>query len=512
MRIKSEKRQNFLEFPNKLEISSGIFHPDAQGFSRGLFRIFPVFVMLLLVACGSSGQSGSSATPTPLPTPVVPEKPTYQVEKGTVVKTLEFTGRVSPVLEQELFFKTDGFVADVPFSRGDQVAEGDLLAELEIGDLENQLAQQQLALKTAELNVEKAEQSQADQLLEAQIAMEKLQLQMEQEQTAGSSSRIVSARVNLQAAERELGEAQDAYDQAWEPARDWELNVNDNICLPGQGGGAPCTGETWHDRLERERIVSEQRLTRAKESLTVAQAEYNDAYSSSNADDITSQILEKDIQLAEQRIEQLERGVDPLLALDAERARLEIQDTERRIADAQLIAPFSGQILSVAIHAGDPVNAFKTVMVLADPSALEITAELGSEDLNEMSVGQLATVQLRNRPEEDFSGQVRQLPYPYGGGTVETDEGDTAVRVAFDDPAVDLELGELATVIIVLEQKDDVLWLPPTALRTFQGRTFVVVQDDDGSQRRVDVRTGIESEARVEILEGLSDGQIIVGE
>lgn len=453
-----------------------------------------------------------SATPTPLPTPIVPEKPTYQVERGTVVKTLEFTGRVSPVLEQELFFKTDGFVGDVLFSRGDQVAFGDLLAELEIGDLENRLAQQQLALKTAELNLEKAEQSRTDQLLEAQIALEKLQLQIDQEQATGSSSRLVSARVNLQAAERELGEAQDAYDQAWEPARDWELNVNDPMCLPGQGGAIPCTGETFHDRLERERIVSEQRLVRAKDNLTVARAEYNDAYASSSVDDITAQILDKDIQLAEHRIEQLERGVDPLLALDTERARLEIQDTERRIADAQLIAPFSGQILSVAIHAGDPVNAFKTVIVLADPDALEITAELGSEDLKEMSVSQLATIRLRNRPEEDLSGQVRQLPYPYGGGTVETDEDDTAARIAFDDPAVDLELGELATVIIVLEQKDEVFWLPPAALRTFQGRTFVVVQNSDGSQRRVDVRTGIESEDRVEILEGLSEGQIIVGE
>ena len=110
----------------------------------------PVLVWLavagafLLAACSSGGQGGASsgATPTPLPTPVVPEKPIYTVEQGTVVNTLEFTGRVSPVLEQELFFKSDGFVADVFFGRGDQVAEGDLLAELEIGDLQNRLAQQ----------------------------------------------------------------------------------------------------------------------------------------------------------------------------------------------------------------------------------------------------------------------------------------------------------------------------------------------------------------------------------
>ena len=149
---------------------------------------------------------------------------------------------------------------------------------------------------------------------------------------------------------------------------------------------------------------------------------------------------------------------------------------------------------------------------MADPEALEVTAELSAEQLSEMSVGQPASITLRSRPEDDMTGSVRQLPYPYGGGTAETDEGDTAARIAFDDPNVILEMGELATVVIVLEEKTGALWLPPAAIRTFQGRDFVVVQDDDGSQRRVDVRLGIESEERVEILEGLQRGQTVVGE
>jgi RND family efflux transporter MFP subunit len=471
-------------------------------------------VALLSAACGLGGQrmSASQATPTPLPTPVVPEKPTYTVERGTVVNTLSFTGRVSPVQEQELFFKTEGFVAGVYYKRGDEVASGDLLAELEIGDLQNRLAQQQVALQTAEITLAKAEQAIADQTLEAQIALEKLQLQLEQEEAGEGSGRRVSAGVNLQAAERELAEAQEERDKAWNEARDWEASMSDPSCLPGQGGAAPCTGEPLRDRLERDRITTDLRLVRAQDNLTIARAEYSDAYASANAGAFSAQILEKDILLSESRIEQLERGVDPLLQLDVERVQLEIEDTERRIADARLFAPFDGQLLSVAARPGDAASAFKTVVVLADPSELEITAELGAEELGEMSVGQQATVSLRSRPEEDFVASVRQLPYPYGGGTVETEEDDTAVRVAFDDPEVALELGELATVIIVLEEKDGVIWLPPAAIRTFQGRSFVVVQGDDGSQRRVDVRLGIESDERVEILEGLEAGQTVIGE
>jgi len=155
--------------------------------------------LIFFVACGLSGEGGSSAqaTPTPLPTPVVPDKPVYAVEQGTVVKTLEFTGRVSPVLEQELFFKTDGFVGEVYFARGDRLEAGELLAELEIGDLQNRLAQQQVALETAELTLSKAKQTIADQQLEAEINLEKLQLQLEQDQAEPDIARVTSAQVNL---------------------------------------------------------------------------------------------------------------------------------------------------------------------------------------------------------------------------------------------------------------------------------------------------------------------------
>ncbi len=471
-------------------------------------------VALLLAACSLSGTGGgsSSATPTPLPTPIVPEKPHYAVEQGTVVKTLEFTGRVSPVLEQELFFKSDGFVADVFFSRGDQVQTGDLLAELEIGELQNRLAQQQLALQTSEITLAKAEETTADQLLEAQINLDKLRLQLERELANPGSGRPVAAGVSLQAAQREVADAQEAYDTAWEPARDWELNMTEPSCLPGQGGGIPCTGLPLREQLENERAASERRLAMAQGSLTVARADYSDAYASQNADEYGAQILQKDIELAEHRIEQLQRGVDPLLALDVERTRLEIEGTNQQVGDAQLIAPFDGQLLSVALRPGDSAGAFRTAIVLADPETLEITAELGVEQLREMSVGQDATINLRSRPESEMDGFVRQLPYPYGGGTAEADENDTAARIAFNDPSVVLELGELATVVIVLEEKTDALWLPPAAIRTFQGRNFVVIQDEDGSQRRVDVRLGIESEERVEIVEGLERGQTVVGE
>ena len=53
------------------------------------------------------------------------------------------------------------------------------------------------------------------------------------------------------------------------------------------------------------------------------------------------------------------------------------------------------------------------------------------------------------------------------------------------------------------------MWLPPQAVRTFEGRSFVVIQEAS-AQRRIDVRVGIRSDDRVEILDGLAEGQVII--
>ncbi|HRQ38021.1 MAG TPA: HlyD family efflux transporter periplasmic adaptor subunit [Chloroflexota bacterium] len=439
--------------------------------------------VFLLAACGQGETAELGPTPTPLPTPIVPERPTYTVQRGAVVNSLEFTGRVSPVQEQALFFKSEGFVDQVFVQRGDQVEAGDILAQLEITGLQNQLAQAQVSLETAEIRLAQAEQARQDALAEAAINREKILLQLQQGQVNANSAAIIAAQIDLDNARQRLADAeyelQKSLDREWEP-----------------------------ENLRRQ---YEQGVASAQDALRVAQARYNDALAGSGSSVANRQLLEQDLALADLRLEQLERGIDPLLALEVERVRLEVEKIETQIADAQLIAPFDGEVLSLNARAGSRAEAFQTAVILAQPQNLEITAELGSAQLNEMSVGQTAVIILRNRLDDPYNGVVRQLPYAFSGGTAGGGPQDNRARIQFDEPPANLTLGELATVIIVLEEKEDVLWLPPAAIRTFQGRSFVVIQEANG-QRRADVRLGIQSADRVEVLEGVAVGEVVVGE
>ena len=88
---------------------------------------------------------------------------------------------------------------------------------------------------------------------------------------------------------------------------------------------------------------------------------------------------------------------------------------------------------------------------------------------------------------------------------------DERVHITLDNlEGTGLKAGDLVRVTVLIEQSPDTLWLPPAAIRTFEGRKFVMVRVGDRLQK-VDVKLGVEGEDRVEITDGLEEGQIIEG-
>ena len=114
----------------------------------------PYLLMIFVLAACSNKAPDAAATPTSIPTPIIPAKPVYEVQRGDVIKELDFAGRISPVQEIELFFREGGYVDKVYVSKGDMVTAGQVLAELEnLADLERQRALNQYQVRLAELDL-----------------------------------------------------------------------------------------------------------------------------------------------------------------------------------------------------------------------------------------------------------------------------------------------------------------------------------------------------------------------
>jgi multidrug efflux pump subunit AcrA (membrane-fusion protein) len=393
--------------------------PRISGLTALLLASAIVSGCALLPATKLDRSTDGNETPTPIPTAIVPIKPTYTVKRGEIVDELEFSGRVAPVVEEDLFFRNSGRVRAVFNKRNDFVEEGQVLAELEIDPLEREL-------ESAELDLERA-------------------------------------KVRLQQAIDE----------------------------------------------------HEYQLTVAQTDLDMANIRLDSMRSEAVPDQTQIALQEKEIELKQLALDRLNEGIDPLLESDVERAQLDVTKLKADIADSQIIAPFAGQLLSYSLTPGQAVDAYKAVASIADVNELEVSADLISNQLTDLSEGMPAKFMLVSRPGVELTGTIRRLPYPYGSGgkgtTVEEMDKSTRITVNEDLAEYGIELGDLIRVQVELERKDDVLWLPPQAIRLFEGRRFVVLKDGD-VQRRVDIEVGIETQERVEIEEGLEEGQVVVGQ
>lgn len=217
--------------------------------------------------------------------------------------------------------------------------------------------------------------------------------------------------------------------------------------------------------------------------------------------------------LAQIAVNELEDDVDLQLSADVQQLQLHVSELESAIANAVLLAPFSGAITALNLRPGQAITPADQVGTLADFASVEVTANLQPNRLEELSEGMLVTMTPANRPGAEITGVIQQLPAPYGtGDDINMEGGDTLVHIVFDEVDADaLALGDRVTISTIIAEHPNVLWLPPAAIRDFNGRKFVIVEDAQG-QSRVDVVLGLEGNGRVEILEGLLEGQTIVGQ
>jgi multidrug efflux pump subunit AcrA (membrane-fusion protein) len=225
----------------------------------------------------------------------------------------------------------------------------------------------------------------------------------------------------------------------------------------------------------------------------------------SDTDVLTIRQREIELELAQLALEQISDGVDPALAYDVSRAQEQVELANDLLNRAVLVAPMDGRLISFLVGTGENVTAYATVGLVADVSQVEITDSMDDMEMSNLTEGLSVVAQRANAPDSAYEATLAQMPAPYGTG----DDPQVHFRFNTQPEPSEFQIGERMSLIITIAERKNVLWLPASAIRQFGGRDFVVVQED-GVERRVDVRLGLEGNDRVEILEGLEENQRVV--
>lgn len=123
---------------------------------------FPHKLLLILSLLSLSITAGCSLLPKEeevekvpiINTPKIAQKPEYSVTKGTIEITASGSGKLLSMQEEDLFFTTDNQrIKEIYVKSGDTVTEGQVIAELDSGDLEAQIRRKEIDVAKAELDM-----------------------------------------------------------------------------------------------------------------------------------------------------------------------------------------------------------------------------------------------------------------------------------------------------------------------------------------------------------------------
>jgi len=221
-----------------------------------------------------------------------------------------------------------------------------------------------------------------------------------------------------------------------------------------------------------------------------------------------------DLQAAEIRLEQTKEetrlGVYSeqalrLQELEYEKARLNYERFQERLAGSVIKAPYSGKIRTISVKDGEQIEEYEEIMKITDPYNVRLVVEVTSQERGEVQPG----LKLRMEIEDKvwIKGRVTRVP----SAKDKLPDGTEDLRLFIEVEPTDFQFIHLSLypVVINLRESKDTLILERSAVRQYFDRYYVRKLEEE-TIKEVDVEIGIEGSTHLEILKGLEEGDMVI--
>lgn len=431
--------------------------------------LIPIGIITAVALVGGAAylgmQSGQAQNQVAEPPPQ-----TVPVTRGDVEQSVAAPGEMECTREVQLGMATSGQLARLEVHPGDSVHEGDTLAELDLAPLQQALDEAQAAL-------DRAAPEHARQLEAAELDLSVAQANLAKAQATAPADATPEAVTIAQA---RLEQAKNTL---------WGAQVQrDSTC--GRAKDAACD-------------AAQAAVQSNDEAVNIAQAQLQQEIDKAQADQATSQqdlaVLQAQIDRAQLAVDGLKEGLDPTLVRNVEAA-------QEALDGATLKAPFDGVVLDVTAKVGETAGPGHSVLLLADPSAVEVRSTVIEEDLTQVQVGQAVELAFDADPGLTVQGHVSRIVPQRCDPT----RALYPVYIALDEPAPGILPGMTVDATITIDSRTNVLRLPRALVHAGSGSTTQVRVWANGQVETRQVTVGLRGDLNVEILDGLSEGDQVV--
>jgi HlyD family secretion protein len=217
--------------------------------------------------------------------------------------------------------------------------------------------------------------------------------------------------------------------------------------------------------------------------------------------------LKRQAEAADLRILEIQRD-RAKRAMDYAQSNVEKMTIRSPMDGLVVLTPLSKGTRMVDPQEGDEVRTGGNVMVVVNPSAMQVSARVNQVDLTQVRVGQAAEIRLDAYPELVFPGKVEQI-----SAIVIPSSGSKRIRyfsamVSIKGANSKLLPDLTASVDITVQSLNNVLILPRSALIREKGQAMVEILSNGNLERRP-VKLGPINALDVVVESGASEGMTV---
>ncbi len=277
--------------------------------------------------------------------------------------------------------------------------------------------------------------------------------------------------------------------------------------------------DTYKSVLERSNAA----LNTAKSSLAKAKAQFIESESNYKR----NKILFNNGTISQSDFEKIEASYK-VSNLNVEDAKYSVISAEATLNEAQenlnrtnIYAPISGTVSRLNVELGERVvgtaqMAGTEILRLANLEIMEVLVEVNENDINSVSLGDTAIVEVDAFIGLNFNGIVSEIANSANINEVSADQvTNFEVKVRILD-SVNFRPGMTATVDIQSKYAKDALALPIQAVTTRKdtgnkyNKIECVFEYKEGIARMIIVESGIQDDEYIQIISGLNDAVEII--
>lgn len=174
----------------------------------------------------------------------------------------------------------------------------------------------------------------------------------------------------------------------------------------------------------------------------------------------------------------------------------------------QLVAAYDGVITSVPLEAGDSITMNSSLLTLYDQDEVTMEVSLTEADKETALAGTGVVVDFTAYEDVLYQAKISDV----GDATYDSSSGKVyyTVTVTILGDVTGLYEGMTGDITFITDEVKEVTYVSNRAIYTDETRTYVKVKDENGKIAEKEVSTGFTDGSNTEIIEGLSEGDIVL--